>query len=106
GLYESRWWDSNPQPPLYESGALPLSYIGGPIQILHSAYVLTRQAAGRVGRPIAPPARRREITRVVPYQPARGPFAWTLSLPQSRALKLSMLTRSSSARRSNSCGNG
>ena len=24
----SRWWDSNPQPPLYESGALPLSYIG------------------------------------------------------------------------------
>ena len=24
----SRWWDLNPQPPLYESGALPLSYIG------------------------------------------------------------------------------
>ena len=28
-LYKSRWWDLNPQPPLYESGALPLSYIGG-----------------------------------------------------------------------------
>ena len=27
-LYKSRWWDLNPQPPLYESGALPLSYIG------------------------------------------------------------------------------
>ena len=26
---QSRWWDLNPQPPLYESGALPLSYIGG-----------------------------------------------------------------------------
>src|SRR5262245_38896177 len=25
---KSRWWDLNPQPPLYESGALPLSYIG------------------------------------------------------------------------------
>ena len=28
GLEESRWRDLNPQPPLYESGALPLSYIG------------------------------------------------------------------------------
>ena len=27
-LEESRWRDLNPQPPLYESGALPLSYIG------------------------------------------------------------------------------
>ena len=26
--YLSRWWDSNPQPQLYESCALPLSYIG------------------------------------------------------------------------------
>jgi hypothetical protein len=25
---KSRWGDLNPQPPLYESGALPLSYIG------------------------------------------------------------------------------
>ncbi len=25
---KSRWRDLNPQPPLYESGALPLSYIG------------------------------------------------------------------------------
>ena len=25
---KSRWWDLNPRPPLYESGALPLSYIG------------------------------------------------------------------------------
>ena len=24
----SREWDLNPQPPLYESGALPLSYLG------------------------------------------------------------------------------
>jgi hypothetical protein len=24
----SRGWDLNPQPPLYESGALPLSYLG------------------------------------------------------------------------------
>jgi hypothetical protein len=29
GLLESRWRDLNSQPPLYESGALPLSYIGG-----------------------------------------------------------------------------
>src|SRR6516225_8220135 len=27
-LVRSRWGDLNPQPPLYESGALPLSYIG------------------------------------------------------------------------------
>ena len=27
-LIESRRWELNPQPPLYESGALPLSYFG------------------------------------------------------------------------------
>jgi hypothetical protein len=27
-INDSRWWDSNPQPRLYESRALPLSYIG------------------------------------------------------------------------------
>jgi hypothetical protein len=25
----SRRWDSNPQPPVYKTGALPLSYAGG-----------------------------------------------------------------------------
>src|SRR5260370_9459358 len=33
GGEESRWWDLNPQPPLYESGALPLSYIGDGFRI-------------------------------------------------------------------------
>ena len=28
-LTKSREWELNPQPPLYESGALPLSYFGG-----------------------------------------------------------------------------
>ena len=31
---DSRWWDLNPQPRLYESRALPLSYIGEPAVIL------------------------------------------------------------------------
>jgi hypothetical protein len=34
-LAKSRWGDLNPQPPLYESGALPLSYIGAAIINLH-----------------------------------------------------------------------
>src|SRR5262249_34958275 len=34
---ESRRWDLNPQPPLYESGALPLSYVGVPQRIVPTA---------------------------------------------------------------------
>jgi hypothetical protein len=34
-IRNSRWWELNPQPRLYESRALPLSYIGGtPGQII------------------------------------------------------------------------
>ena len=27
-LKESRWWESNPQPTVYKTVALPLSYVG------------------------------------------------------------------------------
>ena len=63
---DSRWWDLNPQPRLYESRALPLSYIGEPLARMILAgrvFVKTnlaacgfsdRKAASR--RPTATPA--------------------------------------------------
>src|SRR6516162_6312361 len=56
---ESRCWDLNPQPPLYESGALPLSYIG---ESLLSVELTSFTIAGVV--PTKP------FTILLPHQPS------------------------------------
>ena len=59
---ESRWWDLNPQPPLYESGALPLSYIG---DVKFKSFLLHYLL------PVTPPSLR---TAYRPLHPLLHPF--------------------------------
>jgi hypothetical protein len=49
-LVKSRWWDLNPQPRLYESRALPLSYIGKPVVILTAIGGSVKGSAGQKSR--------------------------------------------------------
>ena len=51
----SRWWDLNPQPRLYESRALPLSYIGvRQSRILPYRHTRRKALAGSKNRNLAP----------------------------------------------------
>ncbi len=57
---DSRWWDSDPRPRLYESRALPLSYIGkfrsGSAKVRKSAPKLKSSANQRWQRPCSCPS--------------------------------------------------